>query len=316
MKSLKKIIEAWSNHGGWQPKAGDEQRFKDLHTVKLFDNLYSKPEYDKLFKGSTTYHARVPHHGYDPRDDEAAYDGGASKRYEIRKEDTDLDESGNVVAFKNPGRHAGGDGPGAKHPSHVMYKDKLHKVVSVHPKGSARTQTDYKTGENKVVGKHDETMYTIQKVHGKAEWPKKVPMKHTTPMHKEEVSENTTTRRTTTKKKTVKYAKHNPRKMYAVSSYKNKAKCEDVEVTEADDPRGKEYEAGVEKARANAKHHLTMKALRDKDPVRKARMSQASKYDEKTPKINNKTDPKVVSKIAKDLAKDHAAQKKISSGKS
>ena len=105
--------------------------------------------------------------------------------------------------------------------------------------------------------------------------------------------------------------------MYAVSSYKNKAKCEDVEVTEADDPRGKEYEAGVEKARANAKHHLTMKALRKKDPARKARMSQADKWHEPAKQIKNThTDPKVVSKIAKDLAKDHAAQKKISSGKS
>ena len=77
-KRIKKIIEAWSNHGGWQPKSGDEKRFKDMHTVDLFKNMYASKEYDAIFKGTKQFIDRNPLHGYNPGQDEAKYDAGAS----------------------------------------------------------------------------------------------------------------------------------------------------------------------------------------------------------------------------------------------
>lgn len=71
MPALHKIIAEV-----YRPKSGDEQRFFDKHVVKLFDNIYSKPEYDKLFKATNVGNVdrEKDNHGYNPGNDEKVYE--------------------------------------------------------------------------------------------------------------------------------------------------------------------------------------------------------------------------------------------------
>ena len=76
MPALHKIIAEV-----YRPKSGDEQRFFDKHVVKLFDNIYSKPEYDKLFKGQNvkTIDREKDNHGYNPGSDEKVYESASPR---------------------------------------------------------------------------------------------------------------------------------------------------------------------------------------------------------------------------------------------
>ena len=60
----------------YRPKSGDEQRFFDKHVVQLFQNIYAKDEYDKLFKGTNVkaVDREKDNHGYNPGSDEKVYE--------------------------------------------------------------------------------------------------------------------------------------------------------------------------------------------------------------------------------------------------
>ena len=78
MKSLKKIIKEWSNHGGFNPRSEGEKHFVAMHKPTNFKNIYSAPEYDALFKGAKVkvIDRHKDNHGYNNKEDERKYDGG------------------------------------------------------------------------------------------------------------------------------------------------------------------------------------------------------------------------------------------------
>lgn len=60
----------------YTPKAPDEKKFVDKHVSKLFPNLFARPEYDFLFKGTNVkaIDRTADRHGYNPGDDEKVYE--------------------------------------------------------------------------------------------------------------------------------------------------------------------------------------------------------------------------------------------------
>jgi len=78
----------------YTPKAPDEKKFVDKHVSKLFPNLYSRPEYDFLFKGTNvkTIDRSADRHGYNPGDDEKVYE---------EVEELDEAETKYVIKHKN-----------------------------------------------------------------------------------------------------------------------------------------------------------------------------------------------------------------------
>lgn len=86
-KFLKDILGVDFMAEVYTPFPDDEKRFYKKHGLELgkegeppikfprFDNMYNKPEYQKLFTGATTtYDREAHHHGYNPGNDEAHYE--------------------------------------------------------------------------------------------------------------------------------------------------------------------------------------------------------------------------------------------------
>ena len=115
MKTLKTLQQ---DYDGYRPKAGDEQKFKDKHTVKHSHKLSKAAEDDDVFKAANIkVSSREPGHGYDAGEDEDVYEE------KITAKDVKM-----AVGVAKDKRYAGGNMTGA---SRVM--DKIKPGLSNHP---------------------------------------------------------------------------------------------------------------------------------------------------------------------------------------